>query len=116
MGYKYNQPYILENGIATECPRSKPGNVRPDFYHSTLNHLVEVKNYNITTASSRSNLVNTIIRQYQERIKVFPEGLRYEVQIDVRGQNYTESILQEIKQNILNKSNNAIDVKFIENE
>lgn len=55
-------------------------------------------------------------RQYQERIKFFPEGLRYEVQIDVRGQNYTDSLLKEIEQNIFSKSNNKIVAKFIENK
>ncbi len=113
MGYKYNQAYILKNGVLTEVARNTAGSIRPDFYNPAKNQIIEVKNYNITTSTGRSNLVNNIITQYNERVKVFPKGLTYEVQIDVRGQKYDQTILNDIESKILSKSNNAIVVKFI---
>ena len=114
-GYKYNQAYKLINGTLQEVPRNAVGSVRPDMYNPFTNHLVEVKNYTITTSSGRNNLINVIIRQYEERLQVFPSGLQYEVRIDVRGQNYTPSMLDEIRTKIGEKSNNKIETKFIFN-
>lgn len=74
---------------------------------------MDVKNYTITTASGRNNLVNNVVKQYQKRVEVFPQNTIFEVLIDVRGQNWTQDMLDEITNRISNLTSNKMIVSFI---
>jgi hypothetical protein len=74
-----------------EVPYGTKGSVRPDYYKSGFS--VDIKNYNVESASSRSNLARNIETQYFQRIENLPDGTKQAVLIDVRGQNISISAL-----------------------
>ena len=114
LGYKYNQSYKLINGQLTEVAWGTSGSVRPDFYNPLTGHCVDIKNYTITTATGRTNLVNNVKAQYYQRVAVFPSNTSFEVTIDVRGQNWTQDILDEIVSRITQETNGNVSVSFIQ--
>lgn len=102
--------FKMVDGELTEVPYGTSGSVRPDYYKP--GHVVDVKNYKVTTSTGRSNLARNIEKQYNQRKVMFPEGTKYSVLIDVRGQDVTHELLQQLEQNILTRTNNGMEVLF----
>jgi len=93
-----------------EVDYGTPGSSRPDGYKPGSS--LEIKNYNIETAQGRSNLVNNVSKQINERIKNLPEGTKQIIVIDVRGQNYTQDILDSIVSRIMSKTKVKVEIRF----
>lgn len=81
-GYQYNRSYKMIDGVLTEVPYGTAGSQRPDFYNPELNKIIEVKNYNITTANGRGNLASNIAAQYNQRTNLFV-GADIQFKVDV---------------------------------
>ena len=94
-GYEYNKSYKIVGGKLTTVPHGTAGSQRPDFYNPLTNHIVEVKNYTITTSTGRNSLANNIAMQYNSRRTMFPDA-NIEFIVDVSGQSYTQSMLDDI--------------------
>ena len=119
-GFKYNQSYKIVDGELVECAYGTPGSWRPDYikYDSTTDKYVigEVKNYTITTSAGRNNLANNIYNQYNDRVNRLSsinKSVEIEFRVDVRGQDYTQDMLDDITDRVtaLTKKTNLI--KFI---
>ena len=91
------------------------GSARPEYYNPVTKHSIEVKNYNISTSQGRSSLVSNVKAQANYRKYALPEGSHQSIHIDVRGQNFTDDILQNIESRILSgvEDGVSIDVQFI---
>ncbi len=113
LGYKYNKAYAFENDDLFEVKYGTADSIRPDFYNETTKHFVEVKNYTITTANGRNSLVYNVVNQYNNRLNKLPSGTTYEVFIDVRGQAWTQAMLDDIYNRINQQTNGEIIVNFI---
>lgn len=85
---------------------------RPEYFKS--GHSVEVKNYKIDTTTGRSNLANNVSKQVNERINNLPQGTSQTIIVDVRGQTYTNDILDDIVRRITEKCNISVEIKFME--
>ncbi|CAM3865248.1 WXG100 family type VII secretion target [Bacillus paramycoides] len=109
---KYNDQVAFKDG--QEVSKNTKGSTRPDFHIE--GHSVELKNYDISTKSKRTNLVNVIVKQLNDRDIHLPEGTRQTVVIDTRGQIVTNEILKEIKTGISNKANTLPEIKFIKED
>ncbi|MCG3088319.1 hypothetical protein L7D49_10350 [Sporosarcina sp. MB25] len=83
---------------------------RPDFY--TNGHSIEVKNYNLTTSSGRSNLIRNVSKQVNKRISDLPEKTKQTVIIDIRGQNVSRDVLRDVKQKINDRTNGVSEIIF----
>lgn len=105
-GYKEQQSF--KGGESVQ--HGTRGSSRPDLY--IKGHSIEVKNYNVTTTSDRSNLVNNVSNQVNKRVSDLPIGTKQTVIIDVRGQNVSRQILREIKLAINNKTNGIANIIF----
>ena len=58
-----------------EVPYGTKGRVRPDYYKDGF--CVDIKNYNVESASGRSNLARNIEKQYYQRIEMILSILVY---------------------------------------
>lgn len=76
---------------------------------------IDVKNYNVETASGRSNLARNIEKQYYQRLSNLPEGTKQSVLIDIRGQNVSQDNISALYNNIMERTNNGIKVRFKKN-
>ena len=94
-GYEYNKSYKIVGGKLTTVPHGTTGSQRPDFYNPSSNHIVEVKNYTVTTSTGRNSLANNIAMQYNNRRTMFPDA-NIEFIVYVSGQSYTQSMLDDI--------------------
>ncbi|MDZ5609880.1 WXG100 family type VII secretion target [Bacillus pseudomycoides] len=97
-----------------EVSRYTKGSTRPDFHVD--GHSVELKNYDISTKSKRTNLVNVIVKQLNDRDIHLPQGTRQTVIIDIRGQIVTNEILKEIRAGISRKANTLPEIKIIKED
>ena len=113
-GYKYNQSYIRVDGKLTQVPHGTPHSQRPDFYNPTVNHIVEVKNYTITTEAGRNSLANNIATQYNSRKNMFPNA-EIEFSVDVCGQQYTQTMLDDVLNRVYHLLGNSDIISFIFN-
>ena len=112
-GYLYNPSYKLDpDGNFTKVNWGDPGSVRPDYYNPQTGHCVDIKNYTVTTTSGKNNLINNVVTQYNTRVNIFPSGTTFEVVIDVRGQSWTQEILDEIVERITSRTNGQMTVSF----
>ena len=96
--------------VRREYPETAKGSVRPDYYKDGFS--VDIKNYNVESASGRSNLARNIEKQYYERIENLPNGTNQSVIIDVRGQNVSDAILNSLYDGIMQRTNNGVEVLF----
>ena len=96
--------------VRREYPETAKGSVRPDYYKDGFS--VDIKNYNVESASGRSNLARNIEKQYYERIENLPNGTNQSVIIDVRGQNVSDAILNSLYDDIMQRTNNGVEVLF----
>ncbi|EJR39232.1 MULTISPECIES: T7SS effector LXG polymorphic toxin [Bacillus cereus group] len=93
-----------------EVSKVTKGSTRPDFY--TKDHSLEVKNYDLSTSSKRSNLVRVIVKQVNDRVDNLPIGTKQTVIIDIRGQTVPEEALFDIVRKIREKSKETPEVIF----
>ena len=93
-----------------EVPYGTKGSVRPDLYKDGFS--IDVKNYKVETASGRSNLARNIEKQYYQRIDNLPAGTKQSVLIDIRGQNVSQNNLNALYNDIMERTNNGIKVRF----
>ena len=101
------------DGQLTEVSWGTSGSIRPDFYNQLTGHCVDIKNYTITTSSGRNSLVNNVVNQYNQRISILPDNTNYEVVIDVRGQEWTQDMLDDIVTRITQRTNGEVTVSFM---
>lgn len=94
-GFQYNKSYKIIDGKLTQVPHGTAGSQRPDFYNPSTNQIIEVKNYTVTTQAGRNSLANNIATQYNNRKTMFPNA-NIEFKVDVYGQSYTQSMLDDI--------------------
>ncbi|MBD0417578.1 RHS repeat-associated core domain-containing protein, partial [Oryzicola mucosus] len=90
------------------------GSVLPDRFKD--GHSIEVKNYNVETAKGRAGLVRNISNQAVDRAKNLPSGTRQSVYIDARGQKVTRNQIDDLADQIVQRSNGALkldDINFI---
>ncbi|WP_088810382.1 T7SS effector LXG polymorphic toxin [Listeria sp. ILCC796] len=95
-----------------EVSHGTKGSSRPEYY--TSGHSVEVKNYTIETSAGRSNLANNVSKQVNQRIDNLPQGTKQTIIIDVRGQNYSISTLDDILSRISEKVLVPVEIRFME--
>ena len=93
-----------------EVPYGTKGSVRPDYYKDGFS--VDIKNYNVESASGRSNLARNIEKQYYQRIENLPDGTKQSVMIDVRGQNVSDETLGALYDDIMRRTNNGVEILF----
>lgn len=104
-GYDSQKSYLNEK----EVPQGTKNSSRPEYY--TNGHSVEVKNYNIESSSGINNLANNISKQVNQRVANLPKGTKQTIVIDLRGQVYTNTILENIINKITGKC--IVDVEII---
>ena len=97
-------------GNGEEVPYGTKGSVRPDYYKD--GYSVDIKNYNVESASGRSNLARNIEKQYYQRIENLPEGTKQSVMIDIRGQNVTDADLRALYNDIMKRTDNGVEIVF----
>ena len=113
-GYEYNKSYKIIDGKLTKVPHGTTGSQRPDIYNPEKNHIVEVKNYTITTSNGRNNLAKNIATQYNNRKDMFSNAT-IQFKVDVFGQAYTQDMLDDILSQINDLIGNSDFVQFIFN-
>ncbi|MDP4147418.1 MAG: hypothetical protein Q8936_23615 [Bacillota bacterium] len=107
-GYTDQAVFVKDsNGIVKEGTYGQPGSIRIDIYKA--DHIVEVKNYNVTTSTGRSNLVQNIRKQYWQRKDFFPNTKQTYV-LDIGGQNVTDEVLLDLQNSIYNETETAIEI------
>lgn len=94
-GFEYNKSYKIVDGKLIQVSHGTAGSQRPDFYNPSTNQIIEVKNYTVTTQTGRNSLANNIATQYNNRKAMFPNAY-IEFKVDVYGQSYTQSMLDDI--------------------
>ena len=104
----YDAQKSFINGEAV--PYGTKGSVRPDYYKDGFS--VDIKNYNVESASGRSNLARNIEKQYYQRIENMPDGTKQSVMIDVRGQNVSDEALDALYDDIMRRTNNGVEILF----
>ena len=63
---------------------------------SKMSYLIlQFRNYTVTTSTGRNSLANNIAMQYNNRKTMFPDA-NIEFIVDVSGQSYTQSMLDDI--------------------
>jgi len=92
------------------CIVQQKGSIRPDYYKP--GHCVDIKNYNVTTSSGRSRLVENIRKQYWQRKEFFGPGTKQTFVIDVRGQSVTDDILIDLQNAIYNETETLVEIIF----
>ncbi|MDF2068559.1 hypothetical protein [Bacillus sp. Cr_A10] len=70
---EYNAQKSFKDG--KEVPYGEKGSSRPDLYQT--GHIIEVKNYKITTSSGRSRLVNNVSKQVEKRLSDLPNDTKH---------------------------------------
>ena len=93
-----------------EVPYGTKGRVRPDYYKDGF--CVDIKNYNVESASGRSNLARNIEKQYYQRIENLPDGTKQSVMIDIRGQNVSDEALGALYDDIMQRTDNGVEILF----
>jgi hypothetical protein len=83
------------------APHGSPGSVRPDNYSAKNKISVDVKNYDVTGAEGRGDLVDNVVTQAHERALHLPPGTRQSVVIDARGQAVSARVLDSLRRQIL---------------
>lgn len=76
-----------EDGEIIEVPWGTKGSRRPDAADFDSDHvrIVEVKNYDVTSASGRNNLVRNVRQQTDRSIEDYGDDVEITEVIDIRG-------------------------------
>ena len=89
---------------------SVKGATRPDVVVQNADGTVkaiEVKNYNLESAASRSGLLSELERQVTERTINLPTGSTQEIVLDVRGRGYSNKLINDVVASIKERLNNV---------
>ncbi|MCI6272026.1 MAG: hypothetical protein MR601_03655, partial [Erysipelotrichaceae bacterium] len=105
----YRQIVYLDRKTTRNNARVKGSSV-PEGTIEEINAAYEIKNYDINNNSS--NLIKNIVGQYEKRLVNLPDGMIQNIYIDVRGQEYTEEMLEVIKNKILEKVSDKTQIKI----
>ncbi|WP_420841908.1 RHS repeat domain-containing protein [Fimbriiglobus ruber] len=89
-----------------EVPYGTKGSSRPEYYKPGTS--VEVKNYEVTSAEGRNNLVKNVTDQAKERLGNLPSGTAQKVVLDVRGQKVSREVLDTLVEDIVKQSNGTL--------
>lgn len=84
--------------------------MRPDFYR--IGSSIDYKNYNISTPSKRNNLVRNIKNQYFRREIELPSNTQQTFVMDIRGQNISDDILNQLYDKIIEQTSPQIIIYF----
>ncbi|NHZ93952.1 hypothetical protein F2P45_33905 [Massilia sp. CCM 8733] len=101
-GYSAQESFL--NGA--RVPHGTLGSTRPDLYKS--GEAIDMKNYNLTTASGRSSLVSSVSAQAIHRAANLPLGDIQKIVLDVRGQNVSTVELNRVVGRIQQKTNGIL--------
>lgn len=69
-------------------------------------------NIKIYYKKNSSNLIKNIVGQYEKRLVNLPDDMIQNIYIDVRGQEYTEEMLDVIKNKIIAGVSNKTQIKI----
>ena len=105
---RYNRQLSFRDG--QRVTYGTKGSVRPDLY--TKGNSIEIKNYNLESASGQSNLVYNVSRQVNQRVIHLPYGTRQTISVDVSGQVVSQAQLNAIRNRILQRCNVPVDIIF----
>lgn len=111
-GYRYNKSYIKTSEGLVQVSHGTPHSQRPDFFNPETNHIVEVKNYTITTATGRQNLANNIASQYNNRQVMFPNAT-IDFVVDIYGQAYTSEMIDDVLSRVYELLGSSDMINFI---
>ena len=75
---------------------------RPDVvrYTDGVLEAIEVKNYNLDSATSRSTLYKELERQVTDRVQNLPKGSKQRIVLDVKGRGYSDDLIENVISNI----------------
>lgn len=97
-----------ENGNIVQAKYGEKGSIRPDYYKE--GHRVNIKNYNVTNSNGRARLVENIRKQYWQRKEFFGSGTKQTFVLDMRGQDLTRDIINELQNKIYNETETTIEI------
>lgn len=82
---------------------------RPDVvrYNNGVLEAIEVKNYNLNSAASRSTLYSELERQVTSRATNLPAGSTQRIVLDVKGRGFSDETIQMVVNNIRAKCANV---------
>lgn len=86
-----------------EVPSTTKGATRPDVVVKKADgsiKAIEVKNYNLASSESRSELYREVERQVTSRVNNLPAGSTQEIVLDVRGRKFPKDVLDNVVANI----------------
>lgn len=94
-----------ENGEIIEVPWGTKGSRRPDAADFDSDHIriVEVKNYDVSTAAGRNNLVRNIRQQTDRSLSDYGKDVEITEVIDIRGQNLTIEDMEKLTKKLEEK-------------
>ncbi len=92
-----------------EVPFGTAGGTRPDVVRTVGDHLeaIEVKNYNLISAASRSELYSELEREIAARVSNLPDGSTQRIVLDVTGREFSEELVVSVTEKI---SERLIDI------
>lgn len=86
-----------------EVSSTTKGATRPDVVVKNADgsiKAIEVKNYNLASSNSRSELYRELERQVTNRVNNLPSGSTQEIVLDVRGRNFSKDLIENVVTNI----------------
>ncbi len=94
-----------EDGEIIEVPWGTKGSRRPDAADFDADHvkIVEVKNYDVSSAAGRNNLVRNIRQQTDRSIEDYGDDVEITEVIDIRGQDLTIEDMEKLTKKLEEK-------------
>ncbi len=89
---------------------SVKGSTRPDVVVQNADgtvRAIEVKNYNLESSASRSELLSELERQITDRTINLPKGSTQEIVLDVRGRGYATKLINDVISSIRERLNSV---------
>lgn len=86
-----------------EVSSTTKGATRPDVVVKNADgsiKAIEVKNYNLVSSNSRSELYRELERQVTSRVNNLPAGSTQEIVLDVRGRGFSKDVIDNVVANI----------------
>ena len=86
-----------------EVSSATKGATRPDVVVKNADgsiKAIEVKNYNLASSNSRSELYRELERQVTSRANNLPAGSTQEIVLDVRGRGFSKDVIDNVVANI----------------
>lgn len=105
-GYRTQVSTITnEDGEIIEVPWGTKGSRRPDAVDFDDDHvkIIEVKNYDVTSAAGRNNLVRNIRQQTDRSLEDYGDDVEITEVIDIRGQNVTIADMEKLTKKLEEK-------------